>query len=126
VKKAKVPRPKTDAQILLETHLKELGLEFISEFKFHPSRKWRFDYYIMQRGFANFTVSSWGIEIEGGIFQNGRNGSGGIGRHTRGAGYVKDMEKYNFAAIAGYRVLRFTPQQVLDGTARAFIAEHCV
>jgi hypothetical protein len=123
VKKAKVPRPKTDAQILLEIHLKELGFTVAPEYQFSPSRKWRFDYMAISLGLASV---KWGIEIEGGIFQNGRKGSGGIGRHTRGAGYVKDMEKYNFAAIAGYRVLRFTPQQVLDGTARAFIAEHCV
>jgi hypothetical protein len=31
------------------------------------------------------------------------------------------MEKYNHAALLGWRVLRFTPAQVLDGTAIAFI-----
>jgi len=33
------------------------------------------------------------------------------------------MEKYNTATLLGWRLLRFTPQQVLDGTARAQLAE---
>jgi hypothetical protein len=117
VKKAKVPRPKTDAQILLEIHLKELGLDFEPEFKFHPERKWRFDYIVRGKKWESICA----IEIEGGIFQNGRNGSGGIGRHTRGAGYVADMEKYNHAAALGHRVIRFTPEQILRGDAMEFI-----
>ena len=118
MKKAKVPRPKTDAQILLEIHLKELGLEFMTEYKFHPKREWRFDYYIVKRGVANFVVDSWAVEIEGGIWTRGR--------HTRGKGYLSDMEKYREAAASGIKVFRFATQEVLDGTARAFIAEHCV
>ena len=44
------------------------------------------------------------MEIEGGVWSGGR--------HTRGIGFVKDMEKYNAAASLGWRVFRFTPQQV--------------
>ena len=60
-----------------------------------------------------FGVTKVGIEIEGGAWTQGR--------HTRGKGFIADMEKYNHAALLGWRVLRFTPQQVLDGTAIAFI-----
>jgi hypothetical protein len=42
------------------------------------------------------------IEIDGGIWAGGR--------HTRGAGFVGDMEKLNAAAILGYRVLRYQPK----------------
>jgi len=70
-------------------------MHLIPEYKFHPARKWRFDYAIPKYMIA--------IEVEGGVWNNGR--------HTRGAGYIKDMEKYNEATILGWRILRYTPQQ---------------
>lgn len=69
--------------------------DLISEFIFHPSRKWRFDYAIPELKIA--------IEKEGGIFSNGR--------HVRVNGYINDMEKYNAATVLGWRILRYTPQQ---------------
>jgi very-short-patch-repair endonuclease len=71
------------------------------EYRFHPTRRWRFDY--------AFPLTMLAIEIDGGAFSGGR--------HTRGAGFVKDMEKLNEAAILGWRVLRFTPDQVKRGLA---------
>lgn len=64
-------------------------------------RRWRFDW-----AWAEPKVA---VEIDGGAFTQGR--------HTRGAGFVKDLEKMNAAVLAGWRVLRFTPSQVSDGTA---------
>lgn len=49
------------------------------------------------------------IEVEGGIWSGGR--------HTRGKGYIGDMEKYNEAAAMGYKVLRFSTEQVKSGLA---------
>ncbi len=69
-----------------------------AEYKFHPTRKWRADYAIPSAKLL--------IEIDGGAWSGGR--------HTRGAGFVKDMEKLNAAACLGYRVLRYQP-----GDARA-------
>lgn len=66
-----------------------------SEYRFHPTRRWRFDY-------AN-TEHKIAIEIEGGVFTGGR--------HTRGKGFVNDMEKYNEAVKLGWKILRYTPQQ---------------
>ena len=66
------------------------------EVKFIDKRKFRFDFAWVDEKLA--------VEIEGGVWIQGR--------HTRGSGYVKDMEKYNLAAEAGWRVLRFTPQQI--------------
>jgi hypothetical protein len=77
------------------------------EFKFHPTRKWRFDYAIKAYKIA--------IEIEGGIWINGR--------HTRGSGAVGDLEKYNQAVLLGWRLLRFTPQQFKNGDAYFLIKE---
>lgn len=70
--------------------------EPMQEVKVTEKRRFRFDFAWMNEKLA--------VEIEGGIWIQGR--------HTRGVGYVKDMEKYNLAAEAGWRVLRFTPQQI--------------
>jgi hypothetical protein len=75
--------------ILLEHRLKEM---FADEVKFHPSRRWRFDY----ADWKNMVA----VEIEGGTWNNGG--------HSRGAGYQKDTEKYNEAVKLGWRVLRYT------------------
>jgi len=68
----------------------------VQEYMFHPERRWRFDYAWPENKVA--------MEVEGGAWVRGR--------HTRGAGFVKDMEKYNAAASLGWRVFRFTPAQV--------------
>ena len=70
--------------------------EPVSEYKFHPRRKFRFDFFFVDSGVA--------VEIEGGIWTGGR--------HTRGSGYQKDMEKYNLALLQGYVVYRITPSQI--------------
>jgi hypothetical protein len=66
------------------------GPPLTPEYRFHPSRRWRADY--CHEG------SRVLIELEGGVWGNGR--------HTRGAGYIGDIEKYNAATMLGYRVLR--------------------
>lgn len=78
--------------------------------KFYDGRQWRFDFALT---WFTEDTQRFGIEIEGGSWINGR--------HNRASGFIKDMEKYNHAALMGYRVLRFTPQQVLDGSAIEFI-----
>jgi very-short-patch-repair endonuclease len=68
------------------------------EVKFHASRCWRAD-------FAHLASRTL-IEIEGGIFLPGG------GRHSRGAGYAKDAEKYLEAVLAGWTVIRLTERQL--------------
>ena len=70
--------------------------EPVPEYRFHPKRKWRFDYAWPDYGIA--------LEIEGGVWKRGR--------HNRGAGYIKDMEKYNAATMQGWRIYRVTPKQI--------------
>ena len=84
----------------LSTYLYGLrGLEL--EYRFAAPRRWRFDAALPQYKVA--------IEQEGGIWTHGR--------HTRGKGYIADLEKYNEAVQRGWRVLRFTPEQVRSGEA---------
>jgi very-short-patch-repair endonuclease len=71
------------------------------EFRFHPTRRWRFDF-----AWPDCMVA---VEVDGGIYSRGR--------HVRGSGFEKDGEKRNAAVIAGWRVLHFTPRQVKSGAA---------
>jgi len=77
------------------------------EYRFAPPRKWRLDFAWPERKLA--------LEVEGGIWIRGR--------HSRGAGMAKDMEKYNTLAIRGWRLLRVTPQQVSNGQAVALVEQ---
>lgn len=110
------------APILLEKHLAELGLKFVKEFAFALPRKWRFDFLVpfIWQGTRQLKKvrQDVAIEIEGGIFTQGR--------HTRGVGFAKDMAKYRIAAVMEYLVLRFSTTEILDGTARTFIQERCL
>lgn len=69
------------------------------EYRFHPTRKWRIDYYFEANG------RRVGLEVEGGVWTNGR--------HTRGKGFAGDMEKYNAAAAIGITIVRVTPGELL-------------
>lgn len=68
----------------------------VTELQFHPKRKWRMDFAWPKHKLA--------LEVEGGVFTNGR--------HTRGAGFTKDMEKYNEMARMGWRLIRTTPDKL--------------
>jgi very-short-patch-repair endonuclease len=81
--------------------------EPVTEYKFHPSRRWRFDYAWPEKSLA--------LEVDGGGFVGGR--------HSRGTGIEKDCEKFNEAAVLGWTVLRVTPRQVSDGRALAWVQE---
>lgn len=88
---------------------KALGIpEPQSEFKFHPTRKWRFDYAWPDKKIA--------LEIEGGIWTGGRHSRGGIG-------FLKDMEKYNAAGKLGWRIFRYTPTEFKEGVAHSFMKD---
>lgn len=70
----------------------------VAEYRFHATRKWRFDY--------AWPVAKIALEVEGGAFTQGR--------HTRGRGFLEDMDKYNAATLAGWRILRVTPANLLS------------
>jgi very-short-patch-repair endonuclease len=91
----------SEGEAVLSQHLKAHKIEFVQEFRFNPERKWRADFHLVDTKIL--------IEVEGGIWSNGR--------HTRGKGYIADIEKYNSAAVLGYTVLRFSTEQVKSGKA---------
>lgn len=73
----------------------ELHTQVVREHRFHPVRKWRFDYCLPEHKIA--------VEIDGGVWTGGR--------HTIGMGWIKDQEKLNTAAAMGWSVFHFTPEQ---------------
>ena len=80
--------------------------EPVLEHRFHPVRRWRFDI-----AWADHMIA---LEVEGGVWTGGR--------HTRGSGFMKDMEKYNTAAAMGWIVLRAVPR-MLPGPRRGTVDE---
>ena len=77
--------------------LKHTGEEVVAEYRFHPGRDWRFDFAIPSRRVA--------VVVESGAFNGGR--------HIRPEGYLRDMEKYNEAAVSGWCVIRVLPGELL-------------
>lgn len=76
----------------------ENGLKLEEECKFHPKRKWRFDWVIQSKKIA--------IEYNGIMSKKSR--------HTTIGGYSGDMEKINAAQMEGYTVLQYTPLNYLN------------
>lgn len=85
----------------------DLRVECVKEFRFHPTRKWRFDYAIPEHKIA--------IEVEGGVWTGGR--------HTSSVGFLGDMEKYNTATVMGWRVLRTVPAELNTSATLRMIRE---
>lgn len=75
--------------------------EPVREYRFHPERRWRFDF-----AWPDLRVAA---EVEGGIYSGGR--------HTRGKGFERDAEKYNQATVMGWDVLRFSAGMIRSGKA---------
>ena len=98
VKGEKVPN---EFEAKLARELQALKIKFEQEFYFHPERKWRADFHLIDKKIL--------VEVEGGIWSGGR--------HTRGKGYLGDMEKYNAATMMGFQVIRFSTDQVKSGHA---------
>lgn len=99
-------RRPTEADLVLECQLKELGVRGIEiEWAFHDKRMWRFDFAVPHQKLA--------IEIEGGIWVRGR--------HTRGKGFLEDCRKYAEATVLGWTVFRFPTEMVLNGESQAIL-----
>jgi hypothetical protein len=109
----------SQAELLLQEQLGQAGIPFEREYRFHESRRWRFDFArpayderIVSNMFTHHPAIA--IEVEGGSFSGG---------HRRGLRYEFDCEKHNAAMLLGWQVYRFTPAMVEDGRALAVIRE---
>jgi hypothetical protein len=105
-KQAAVKRSAPEAE--LELQLRSVGLHPNVEVRFDSKRKWRLDFYFP-------TEVPLAVEVEGGGWVQGR--------HTRGAGFQADIDKYNALTLAGIRLLRVTPQMVKSGEALRLVEQ---
>jgi hypothetical protein len=81
------------------------GLPYpVLEYQFHDTRKWRFDY-----AWPSCKVA---VEREGGLWADD---DAGKRAHAMPLAILRDMEKGNAAVLLGWRVLRYTPEQLLAG-----------
>lgn len=88
-------RARSEHEAAFEIQLRAERLDYAQEYRF-CERMWRFDF--------AFPAQKVAVEIEGGIWTNGR--------HSRGKGMESDMRKYNRAASLGWIVLRGSPAMV--------------
>jgi hypothetical protein len=95
-----VSAKKARARCETQFQLRWDGPAYTTEHRFHPTRKWRFDYAWPEAKVA--------LEVEGAIFARGKSG------HTSGVGVARDAEKGNAAQMIGWVVLRVTDKTNLD------------
>jgi hypothetical protein len=101
-------------------HLPEADCgECVTELRFHPTRKWRFDFAWPSRLVA--------VEVHGaadiipGTTKCPHCHEFKRGRHLRRDGFEADREKINEAVLLGWRVFEFSSQQVRRGEALAVL-----
>ena len=99
--------PKRDYKAEFLFHLRAAKLPApVTEFVFHPERKWRFDFCYVEQKIA--------IEYQGGIYFKGMG-------HQTTHGIERDCEKFTEASLMGYRLILITAKTVRDGTALQWI-----
>ena len=91
----------------LELIFLALKLAPVREYRFHPDRKWRFDFAFPELKLA--------IEYEGLPLQVEKS------RHTTVTGFAGDCEKYSEAAILGWRIIRVNALSMQSGVAHGLI-----
>ena len=82
----------------IEALAPDLAARMVAQHPIGPGRKYRLDYAWPQERL--------GVELEGGLYSGGA--------HARPRGILRDMEKGNFAALNGWRVLRYATQHITD------------
>ena len=98
----------SNLEAMLALHIRAWDLpEPVVEYRFDPVRQWRVDF--------AWPLHTLAVEVEGGLWRRGR--------HIRPSGFEADCDKYNALALKGWRLLRFTGDQVKKGTAVRTIKE---
>ena len=80
-----------------------------SEFRFHETRRWRWDFCWPSYDFSTHIpdpciVGGLALEVQGGIWSRGA--------HGRGTGITRDHEKFSEGAALGWRLLLVEPKDL--------------
>lgn len=121
-------------KIFLELLRKEGMPKPEEQYKFSKTRRWRFDFAWPEKMLA--------VEIEGKVWGQyvychrcgakvQKKSAGGKwsyvrdsgGRHTSASGYLGDMEKYNNAALLGWRLIRIPANDMHNKESVSIIKE---
>ena len=103
-----MPRQAAKANPIFFSLLVQANLPLpFTEWEFHHERNFRFDYFWPEADLA--------MEVDGGAWTGGR--------HTRGAGFLRDHEKRNAAACYGYRMIYTTPDDLCSQATLDLIRE---
>lgn len=98
---SKTPRALSPGEEALSLHLRAHHIPFEREYSISDKTKHRFDFAIPERKIL--------LEVQGSIWTNGR--------HSRGKGFESDCRKSNLAVFLGWKLLKYSTEMVLDGSA---------
>lgn len=79
--------------------------QYERDYRFHPVRRWQLDFAWLTHWLA--------LEIEGGIWTGGA--------HARPVGIQRDIDKSNALTLAGWRLIRASAADVIEGRAIALV-----
>lgn len=109
--------PSSMAQVFMAACAKHYIPPPVEELRVVTHRDWMFDFAWPETRVA--------LEIEGGIYGRGKAcpvcGRRPPGAHSSIERLKSDMEKYNTAAMAGWCVIRCTPEEITTGAVFAFL-----
>lgn len=101
--------PKKRANItyqMFEPYLQTNNLPIpVREHKFHETRKWRLDF-----AWLDYKIA---LEVNGGVWRNGR--------HTRGTGYINDLEKITELSLLGWIIIQVVPKDLMTDKTIEYI-----
>lgn len=86
-----------------------VGIRLQPEFKIFDDRKFKADWRVADTKIL--------VEFEGGLFRMGKRG------HNSVTGILRDIEKYNLCALAGWIVIRITPKHIVSGQALQWVEQ---
>ena len=96
MKKEDLPKAGSALEAELALQFRLNSVRCVTEYRFNPDRRWRFDFAWPELLFA--------VEVEGVTYEGGR--------HQRVEGFENDLDKYQSAMLRGWCVYRVTRKQI--------------